>query len=490
MGVTIVGLGPGAAGTLTSDTVKRMKSAACLYLRTEQHPTVKWLKAEGIRYMSFDRVYDEENDFDRVYSKIVETIIEKALTKNVVYAVPGSPFVAERTVDMLIKRCKDAGISCDVLPAVSFVDAVLAALRLYPGQGIDVIDALDLICPDVKKGCLVVQVYNPMVASKVKLHLMEFYPDDYNVTLVKAAGCDNEIVRGIRLFELDRQKDIDHLTSVYVPPALKTEKSGYRMEDLESIMAELRGGNGCPWDLKQTHESLKPYLIEEAYEVLETIDEGNMDGLCDELGDVLLQVVFHSQIAREKGFFTLADVITNICRKMVRRHPHIFGITKADTAQEVVLNWEQIKRNEKGLSTYTSTLQDVPKGMPALIRAYKIQQKASLVGFDWDEVKDAFVKLEEEVQELKEVYNSAERDKIKEELGDVLFAAVNVARFLKIQPELALGDTIGKFIHRFEYIEQNAPKNLKEMSLAEMDRLWNLSKSMKKPKKNNKNRYN
>lgn len=256
-------------------------------------------------------------------------------------------------------------------------------------------------------------------------------------------------------------------------------KEKYGFNDLLEIMAKLRGEGGCPWDREQTHKSLRIYMIEETYEVLEALDAGDKDKFCNELGDLLLQIVFHAQIAKENGDFDIGDVTTEVCRKLISRHPHIFGDVRADTADKVIENWEAIKKKEKKLKSQTGVLKDVPSNLPALMRSYKVQQKAAQVGFDWDNIEDAFSKVDEEIRELRDVYKSNNVERITDELGDAFFALVNVSRFLKIQPELALNGTIGKFIRRFEYIEQQsikAGKKLEDMSLAEMDELWNEAK--------------
>lgn len=257
-------------------------------------------------------------------------------------------------------------------------------------------------------------------------------------------------------------------------------KDKYTFEDLIDIMKLLRSESGCPWDREQTHESLKRYLIEETYEVLEVIDLNDKKRLCEELGDLLLQIVFHAQIAKEENEFSMEDVITGICKKMVLRHTHVFGQDKADTADDVVTNWEEIKKKEKGVKSQTEVLKDVPSNLPALMRSYKVQQKASQVGFDWDNVEDVFSKVSEEIDELKDVYKSKDVERINDEMGDVLFSIVNLSRFLKVQPELALTGTINKFIKRFEFVEKEskkAGKTLSEMSLEEMDESWNKAKT-------------
>jgi len=260
------------------------------------------------------------------------------------------------------------------------------------------------------------------------------------------------------------------------------KKEKYKFYDLVEIMKILRSEGGCPWDREQTHESLKKYLIEETYEVLEAIDKGDKALLCEELGDLLLQIVFHARIAEENNDFNIDEVNTGICKKMYSRHTHVFGEDKADTSDDVLKNWDKIKRNEKQISTYTGEMKSIAKNLPALMRSYKVQHKAAKVGFDWDNVDDAMAKVYEEIGELKNARQNGNKEEMHEEMGDLLFAVVNVSRFLDIHPELALSDSVEKFLRRFDYIEKNAIKNgkiLEEMTLKEMDDLWNQSKSQK-----------
>lgn len=260
---------------------------------------------------------------------------------------------------------------------------------------------------------------------------------------------------------------------------IKKQNEKYDFKDLCSLMTLLRSDEGCPWDRAQTHKSLKKYLIEETYEVLETIDNEDDERLCDELGDLLLQIIFHARIADEEGRFDIASITDGICRKMVSRHTHVFADAKAVTPDDVVNNWEEIKKKEKGLRTHTGVLKDVPASLPALMRSQKVQQKASKVGFDWDNTAAVWVKIEEELRELKEACSRIDSVKINEEFGDVLFSLVNLSRFLKVQPELALTGSIEKFIRRFEYIEENSKevgRKLEDMTLDEMDVLWEEAK--------------
>jgi len=260
-----------------------------------------------------------------------------------------------------------------------------------------------------------------------------------------------------------------------------TEKSEYQFSDLVAIMGILRGKNGCPWDKVQNHQSIKKNFLEEVYEAIEAIDDENDELLKEELGDVLLQVVFHSQMASEDKRFSIGDVIDGICQKLIRRHPHIFGEVLADTPDEVLKNWEQIKREEKSIESHTEAMRKVAKSMPALLRSYKVQQKGAKAGFDWKNVSGAWEKVGEEIEELKARMQGADLGKMEDELGDVLFSVVNVARFLKIDPEIALNKSCDKFIGRFSYVEKEAAvrynKPLEEISLEDLDKIWEEGKN-------------
>lgn len=250
-------------------------------------------------------------------------------------------------------------------------------------------------------------------------------------------------------------------------------------DKLVKIMSRLRGDGGCPWDKEQTHKSLKPYLIEEAYETLEAIDSDDEDHLKEELGDVLLQVVFHAQIATEEKRFTIDDVAENIYRKLVRRHPHVFGEVKADTPEAVLKNWELIKKSEKPGEPEKSVMDGVPLSLPSLLRAWRVQGRAKSVGFDFENAAEAFGKVDEELEEARQYTESEDRENFEEEVGDLLFSLVNVCRFMKVNPEEALKKSTDKFIERFKYIENKLAgqdKKPEETSLVEMDALWDEAK--------------
>jgi len=244
---------------------------------------------------------------------------------------------------------------------------------------------------------------------------------------------------------------------------------------LVDVVAALRGENGCPWDKAQTHETLKSNLLEETYEVLEAIDSGDPDKLREELGDLLMQVMLHSQIASEKNLFDAYDVVETITEKLIRRHPHVFGDVRVSSPQEALSNWEAIKRREKGYQDRRSVLDGIPASLPSLLRARKLQGRASRVGFDWGKPEEVLPKIEEEIEELREAISSGELGEIEEEIGDLLFAIVNLARLLQVEPEEALRKANEKFIRRFRELEKRAEsmgRDLRDMSLEEMDEIW------------------
>jgi len=252
-----------------------------------------------------------------------------------------------------------------------------------------------------------------------------------------------------------------------------------RFRDLVALMAKLRGPEGCPWDRKQTPESLKPFLIEECYEVIDALDEVAPIKVKEELGDLLFQIIFHTRIAEERGQFTVWDVIDGIIEKMIRRHPHVFGDVQLTTDKEVLANWDEIKKKERGAEDRKSILEGVPKHLPSLLRAHSLQERAARVGFDWSRIDEALPKLDEEMAEFKASLKQEDSAGIEEELGDIFFMLVNISRFLGVNPENALRKTISKFIHRFRYIEEhaaNAGKSLYDMTLDEMEDLWQKSK--------------
>ena len=477
--ISIVGLGPGDESLISQGALDILKSSSRIYLRTEKHPTVDKLK-ESITYTNLDYFYENEDNFENVYREIAEFIIEKSNEGDLVYAVPGHPRVAERTVSQIEEIAKIKGIEVEVIASMSFVDAMFNYLAIDPADGFKLVDAFEIENSyiDTNTSMIITQVYDQFIASNVKLRLMECYDYDQEVCIVNGAGVKTlESKKYVPLHELDRGDNLfNYLTSVYIP---KSSKKMYNtVHDLEEIMSELRGPNGCDWDKKQDHETLKRYIIEEAYELCQAIDNDDIDEMIEELGDILLQVVFHCQIGKETGFFDLSEVVNGICNKLIYRHPHVFKNVEVDM-NNFDKTWEDLKKKEKGESTVTEGLSRIPNHLPALIKAEKIQKKAALVGFDWDDISDVYKKIEEEYKELLDECKEGNIKYIKEELGDLLFSIVNLARFLKIDPEESLNLTNNKFIKRFKFIEDsaiNSDKNLEDMTLEEMDKLWEKAK--------------
>lgn len=483
MGITIVGLGPGSFKHMTLETWELLSGKGALLLRTAKHPCVETLQARGVNFTSFDYLYDQAENFVSLYQQIAAAVIEAAgKGQDIVYAVPGSPLVAEKTVELISAQARAAGISLTIIPAMSFLEVLYTRLGVDPINGVTIVDAADLplLPADLVTGLIITQVYSRQVASDAKLALMDYYGDEYQVTVVRHLGLPEEQIAKVMLFELDRLDGIDHLTSVYIPPRPERSKV-FSLDPVVDVMARLRSPGGCVWDIEQTHLSLRRYIVEEVYEVLEAIELADSVKLCEELGDLLLQIVFHARVAEESGGFTMQDVVDTVTEKMVRRHPHVFGEITVRDAAEVVVNWEQIKKREKA-GERTKVLDGIPIGLPTLMTAYKLQAKAAKVGFDWADIGPVWDKVAEELAELREAaaLSEAERaQKTEDELGDVLFAVVNLARFMGIEPETALNHTNNKFRQRFNYIETKLKEQSiawQDMNLAALDVLWDEAK--------------
>ncbi|MEH7376776.1 nucleoside triphosphate pyrophosphohydrolase [Neobacillus drentensis] len=480
--IEILGLGAGDLEQLPVGVYKKLLKANSLFLRTKEHPVVSELEKEGLRYTSFDSIYEKHDQFEEVYEEIVETLLQKAESETIVYAVPGHPLVAERAVQLLLEDGPTRDIEISIGGGQSFIDALFTSLKIDPIEGFQLLDGTSLNAAQLQidQHMIVSQVYDQFVASNVKLTLMEKLPDDYQVYIVTAAGSSQEIIEKVSLFELDRNVSINNLTSVYIPPVKEEQILLKNFSKLREIIAELRSPTGCPWDREQTHESLKKYLIEETYEVIDAINHEDIDHLIEELGDVLLQVMLHAQIGEDDGYFSIDDIIEGLSAKMIRRHPHVFGNGQADNAEEVVRNWQEIKKQEKG-EVPSSLLEGVSMALPNLLRAYELQKKAAKVGFDWQEITPALEKVKEELEEFVNELDGTDEGmaRAKGEFGDLLFAFVNVARFLKIHPEEALFETNEKFTRRFRFVEEkvkDSGRTFEEHTLEQLDQYWDEAK--------------
>lgn len=491
--ITITGLGPGAPGHITLQAWESLQSSPRTFLRTGRHPIVSWLSSKGVTFSTFDYLYEQAPDFETVYAEICRTVLEAARQGAVLYAVPGHPLVAERSVTMIIEAAKQAGLTVCLQPALSFLTALTAALRLDAVADLRVVDGLciDRHLPLPAGPTVITQVYSRLVASDVKVSLLEYYPAEQPITVVRGAGIpEQERIRTLPLFELDRLDWVDHLTSLYllVPENSKLGCS-FPLDPLADLLARLRARDGCPWDREQDHLTLRPYLLEETYEVLEALNEENMYKLCEELGDLLLQIVFHAQIASEHRVFDLNDVVSGISEKIIRRHPHVFGSATAKNSEEVRINWEKIKAQEKGRVRPDGLLDSVSKAQPALMRAVKLQKKASTVGFDWPDHHGALEKYHEELDELKDALSQGDKSQVEKEMGDLLFSLVNLARLIGVEPEAALTATSEKFVRRFAHIETkalNAGTEIVKCTMSQLDIWWEEAKKLEKSKVLNK----
>ena len=479
--ITIVGLGPWERGHLTEKALAALQSSEIVF-RTGRHPAAETYIKKGAA--TLDGMYETAEDFGELNRSVAETIIRLAEEHGeVVYAVPGQGLSGDSTVSELIAVARGRAVLAFV-PGVEESAPVALSCAAMTGIGSETIvvipaELLETRRIDKTQPLVITQIDSRLTAGQVKLRLAAFYGDE-------AKGClaiGGKILH-ICLEDLDRQVGYDHRTMIWMPPA-DSNMARYDLADIIAIMDRLREPGGCPWDREQTHESLKQYLLEETYETIDAINNDDMDELREELGDVLLQVLFHARIAQERGDFDIIDVADTVSRKMILRHPHIFGSVQADTADDVMRNWDAIKKVEKGQATESGMMKRVPQAMPAVMRSMKVQAKAARVGFDWKDVWGAFGKLEEEVRELKEaIEQDMGKEKLTDEFGDVLFAAINVARFIGVHPEFALNGTVVKFIRRFEHVERRAAdkgRTLESMKLEEMDSFWNEAKAMESP---------
>ncbi|HZS03060.1 MAG TPA: nucleoside triphosphate pyrophosphohydrolase [Chloroflexota bacterium] len=472
MAITVVGLGPGPYRALTLEAVEALHAASELYLRTAQHPTVAELPPT-LRWTAFDDLYDHAASFEALYEQIATILLERGAAADATYAVPGHPLIGEASVRRLLERATAAGIPTRVVGGMSFAEAALAARGVATGvDHVQVVDALALppIAPTVP--LLVHQVYKPAVASDLKLALLRLYPPEHEALVIRAATTAAEAVERVPLEGLDRGMAFDHLTTVYVPPIPPDEDFG-TLTGLAHLVARLRRPGGCPWDAQQTHESLKRYILEEAYEAAEAIDEGDFPALCDELGDLLLQVALQSELADEHGAFDLNDVLHAICAKLVRRHPHVFGATVVADAREVELNWEEIKRRERGGDGPPPSLLDgVPRHHPALTTAQAIHKRVLAAGLAPAERGTALAVARAALDGLAGAKEPAARGAA---LGDLLFALALLARLDGTDAEEALRQANRRFMARLREAEARwraARREPRAASAEEVRALW------------------
>ena len=502
--IAVVGLGPGDFGLLTAVARQRLGGAERIFFRTLVHPTVAPIRAE-LRaeqlVASFDGMYEQAASFDELYETLAERLLSEARQADspIVYAVPGHPMVGERSVARLLALAPARGVAVEIVDGLSFLEPLFRVLRLDPLDGsLQIVDGASLEAPlgavlaegpaaaggaaweglsprllATDRPLLIGQIYDRQVASTCKMWLLERYPPTHQVQVAAAAGTDEVRMRLVELAELDHRIDFDHLTSLYVPPLARlADPRG--LPTLPYIVARLRAPDGCPWDREQTWDSLKPHLLEEAYEAVAALDAADADAAAEELGDVLGSVVMLAQIGAEQGLLDLPTVLEAINGKLIRRHPHVFGDLSLGSAGAVVANWERIKSAER--PAQASALSGVPLGMPALIAAQVMGRKAAALGFDWQDIQGVWAKLQEEIAELEGAATSEHR---LEEVGDLLFTVVSLCRHLTLDAEEALRRANAKFRARFGAMERDAAArglDLATLAPDALDTLWRRAK--------------
>jgi tetrapyrrole methylase family protein/MazG family protein len=470
--VVVVGLGPAGADLLLPAARAALERVPIRFVRTARHPAVSDLAADGITLEPLDLLYDTADDFDTVYAAIADRVVETAREQGeILYAVPGSPTIAERSVELV----RAAGLDVELIPGISFVDLAWWRLDIDPMHGARVVDARAFAVDAAGSSgpMLIAQCDSLLVCSEVKLALLESLAPDHEVTVLQRLGLADERVFTVALADVDRDVEPDHLTSLFVDTG--DAAVGPELARLLALTERLRGPGGCPWDMKQTHHSLRRHVLEEAYEVVEAIEElpadapksdiplGAYDALEDELGDLLFQVMIQSVLASEAGAFTVADVARAVHTKLVRRHPHVFGDVQVDGADDVVTNWEQIKKTEKDDQ---SLVAGVGAGLPALIAAQKLFRKGASVGLTPD------VDLEGALRALA----AADASGFESALGAALAAAVALGRQHDVDAESALASWARGYKDRFRRMEElalDAGVDLAAADAARVRELWN-----------------
>jgi len=462
-GITIVGLGPGDPNLLTVEARGALAAAPEIHTPTTRHPALAALPPPTA-------VIAVEAPPPAL---VQELLALGRRPQGIVYAVPGHPLVGDAAAAALIDACRREGLPCRVVAGVSLLETACEALSIDAlAAGVQLIDPLDPR-PDPGRPALLAPLPGAALLPALRDTLLALYPPDHAAVVISTAVSPPQH-KEMPLADLADAAPPDEPACLYLP-AVPPERNFRTFGGLEAIVHRLRAPGGCPWDRAQTHESLKRFLLEEAYETLAALDEGDPAKLREELGDLLLQILLHTEIAGESGEFRLADVVESIGRKLIRRHPHVFGDVRVETPEQVVDNWEAIKRDERAGGR--PLLADVPAAMPALAHSQALQSRASTVGFQWPDVERVLEKLVEELEELSKVEDAAAR---RDEMGDVLFVLTSVAGHLGVDAEEALRLAARKFRERFtrmEALAQDRGRDLMQLSLTEMEALWQEAKA-------------
>ena len=458
--ITIVSLGPGDPDLLNEKTICALKNTSMLVLRTNQHPITAWLDLNHIPYVSLDDLYAESEDFEELNHSVVSRLINLSANQPIVYAVPDA--TSDHTVRALFSGDTDCSF-LEVIPGTGAFDAYMSSslpfLSDSPVTIVSAADFLDFPVYNPKYSLLITELDNPILAGHVKIRLSEILEDEHNILFFSA----NHTPYEIPLFMLDRQHCIDHRSALLIPGSDFRNRSQYGIQDLVDIMDFLRSPEGCPWDRVQTHESLRPYLLEEAWECIAAIDEKDTDHLCDELGDLLFQIVFHASIGKTFDEFSLNNVINSICRKMIRRHPHVFSDTLPESEKP---SWEHMKQQETGHFSVTDSLDDVSSGLPSLKYADKILKKLNQT--------DIASRTPEQI--ISDISLTVERIKSgsihsKRFLGILLLLVSELCRNMKVDSEMILHETLDGLKEKLKHAvsdTNNNGKSFKHLTFSEL----------------------
>lgn len=467
--ILVIGLGSTDISAISKEIRKKLQGDKKIFVRTKFHQALKDLEKDfDLNYL--DYFYEEEEDIEEVDKKIASYLKSQAEQRDIIYLVPGSPFVLERAVDLMLKE----GLDLDFINNQAAADLVLEKLK-HITSGYKTISAKDysIFNIDYSLDLLIQEIDDEYVLDELIIKLLDSYPGSTKFALIKDAGLSSQELYIDKLENYSRKIYPNHQTSLLI---YKPEEKVYSFADLLETTDTLRGPEGCPWDIEQDHKSLRQDLLEEAYELVAAINNDDVDNICEELGDLLFQVTIHSQIAYENGDFSIYDVINRVNNKLIFRHPHVFGDLTLDKSSKVLQNWDSIKYSSREVNKFWQRLEG-SKGNPSTLWAYDIIDKVTRIGFDWTKREEILAKVKEEYEEVVEALDSPVD--LEEELGDLLFTVVNLCHYLGYEAELLLTAACEKFIGRFKLMEDFAEEedlDIKEVGRDKLEDLWQLSK--------------
>ena len=463
MKITLVGLGVGQ-NSLSEKAYDAIKSGATIICKTQLTESAHIFKERNIAVRYLDAIYRSSRNFDTLSKKLAAAVLNESKQRDVVYCVDGS-VADDNSCAIILKRRKNV----EVIEGVSHTLNILSRLDTRGGYTAMSAYAPENFTSSVLRPFVLYDIDSYFICAEWKLRLTDAFGDDAPAILYINGKAEK-----INLYQMDMYSGYDYRTVLVVLKEHFSKKRRFCVEDLFDIIVALRSENGCPWDREQTRQTIKKNLLEEAYELYDAIERGDISDITEEMGDVLLQIVFHSIFGEESHEYNRTDVITEICNKMITRHSHVFGNDNAKTDQEALSVWEKNKAKEKGFDLASEYIESVPKSFPALMRAEKVQKRAAKSNFDFSSVEQVFAKLEEEKEEL--LNAAATNGNVFEEIGDLLFTLVNLARFYSVSADDALNASTQKFINRFKRLEDavlKSGKDMKNMTEEELDQVYN-----------------